>query len=189
MERKHLIKQDSLYRILSVYCDSRKDYVELDSIRFFNKNGVVTETDAYFDNFESFYFYGNVLLKRKEDFEIKDNYVMKYITEDRYILYINIDNIDLKYVGLEKNGYYIYRKYIVNDRVEFSSFVKSIADKVYLLKNKIEDNVKILSKMYDYPLEQTEIENLCNDIIKYNKELVIEEDRIKNYIPKEEDFK
>ena len=43
--------------------------------------------------------------------------------------------------------------------------------------------------MYDYPLEQTEIENLCNNIIKYNKELVIEEDRIKNYIPKEEDFK
>ena len=188
MERKHLIKQDSLYRILSVYCDSRKDYVELDSIRFFNKNGVVTETDAYFDNFESFYFYGNVLLKRKEDFEIKDNYIMKYVTEDRYILYINIDNIDLKYVGLEKNGYYVYRKYIVNDKVEFSSFVKSIADKVYLLKDKIEKIGYTLSKIYDFPLEPTEIESLCKDIINYNKALIEEEDRIKNYIPKEEDF-
>lgn len=188
MERKHLIKQDSLYRILSVYCDSRKDYVELNSIRFFNKNGVITETDAYFDNFESFYFYGNVLLKRKEDFEIKDNYVMKFVVEDRYILYINVENIDLKYVGLEKNGYYVYRKYIVNDKVEFSSFVKSIADKVYLLKDKIEKIGYTLSKTCDFPLEQTEIESLCNDIIKYNKELTIEENRIKNYIPKEEDF-
>lgn len=37
-------------------------------------------------------------------------------------------------------------------------------------------------------LEPTEIESLCSDIINYNKALIEEENRIKNYIPKEEDF-
>ena len=171
-----------------VYSEEKNMMFGLSDLRIFNENGVILSTDAFIsDNVENVNFEGKILLKRKEDFTTKDNYVVKN-KWGKYDLYIYEKNIDWKYIELEKSGFYLYKIYeICGEKARV--FVKNLGDNLYVYQSKIEDIVKDieLHLTLDFYNEE-ELNKKLNDIKKYNKLGLQELEKIKNYIPNENDL-
>lgn len=187
-----LIRMNSYLRILSVWSEKSGRHFGLCNILFYDENGVIAQTNSgYFDNDEELEFNGEVIRKVKEDFSKKQNFVIKdkgndSIWENYYKLYIYIGNVDFKYMGVRKQFDSVYKIYTVNG-VEVKKHIKYLKDKAWELKTKITDEKNKIED-YELPLEKNEIEGICNNIIKYNDLLLEEVKKIKEYVPKEEDF-
>lgn len=183
-----LYKKYIMLKIVTVYSNEKNEEYELDYLRIFNENGVILSTDAFIsDNVENINFEGKILLKRKEDFTTKDNYVVKN-KWGKYDLYIHEKNIDWKYIELEKSGFYLYKIYeICGEKARI--FVKSLGDNLYVYQTKIENIAKDieLHLTLDFYNEE-ELNKKLNDIKKYNKLGLQELEKIKNYIPNENDL-
>ena len=184
-----LYKKYTMLKIATVYSDEKNEEYELDYICIFNKNGEIFTTKAFIcEDLENIKFDGKILLKRKTDFNIKDNYVIKG-EFDRYILYIYEENIDWKYLGLEKRGMYIFRTYeICGYKTE--QFIKNLGEKLYTLDSIIEENAKkILDKNSIVYFSKEELKEILDKIEKANNEGIKELERIEKYIPDENDFR
>ena len=184
-----LYKKYTMLKIATVYSDEKNEDYELDYICIFNKNGEIFTTKAFIcEDLENIKFDGKILLKRKTDFNIKDNYVIKG-EFDRYILYIYEENIDWKYLGLEKRGMYIFRTYeICGYKTE--QFIKNLGEKLYTLDSIIEENAKkILDKNSLVYFSKEELKEILDKIEKANNEGIKELERIEKYIPDENDFR
>lgn len=192
-----LSRDSSFLRILSVNVYDEKgteykDRVDLDNIIFYNEYGIVLEVgNGYFDNDEdNFSFKGYVVSRRKENLTRKENFIIsskKNIwNEKRYTLYIYDKNVDIQYIDLIKRYDNVYKLYKVNG-VEILSFVKNLDTKKWHLKDLIEEQAKKIES-YKLPLQNEEMKEICDNLIKYNKMLLEEQEFIKNYIPKAEDF-
>ena len=183
-----LYKKYIMLKIVTVYSNEKNEEYELDYLRIFNENGIILSTDAFIsDNVENVNFEGKILLKRKEDFTTKDNYVVKN-KWGKYDLYIYEKNIDWKYIELEKSGFYLYKIYeICGEKARI--FVKNLGDNLYVYQTKIEDIAKDieLHLTLDFYNEE-ELNKKLNDIKKYNKLGLQELEKIKNYIPNENDL-
>lgn len=192
-----LSRDSSFLRILSVNVYDEKgteykDRVDLDNIIFYNEYGIILEVGSgYFDNDEdNFSFKGYVVSRRKENLTRKENFIIsskKNIwNEKRYTLYIYDKNVDVQYIDLIKRYENVYKLYKVNG-VEILSFVKNLDTKKWHLKDLIEEQAKKIES-YKLPLQNEEMKEICDNLIKYNKMLLEEQEFIKNYIPKAEDF-
>ena len=183
-----LYKKYTMLKIATVYSDEKNEEYELDYICIFNKNGEIFTTKAFIcEDLENIKFDGKILLKRKTDFNIKDNYVIKG-EFDRYILYIYEENINWKYLGLEKRGMYIFRTYeICGYKTE--QFIKNLGEKLYTLDSIIEENAKkILDKNSLVYFSKEELKEILDKIEKANNEGIKELERIEKYIPDENDL-
>ena len=184
-----LYKKYTMLKIATVYSDEKNEEYELDYICIFNKNGEIFTTKAFIcEDLENIKFDGKILLKRKTDFNIKDNYVIKG-EFDRYTLYIYEENINWKYLGLEKRGMYIFRNYeICGYKTE--QFIKNLGEKLYTLDSIIEENAKkILDKNSLVYFSKEELKEILDKIEKANNEGIKELERIEKYIPDENDFR
>ena len=184
-----LYKKYTMFKIATVYSDEKNEEYELDYICIFNKDGRIFTTRAFIcEELEKIKFDGKILLKRKTDFDIKDNYVIKG-EFDKYTLYIYEENINWKYLGLEKRGMYIFRNYeICGYKVE--QFIKNLGEKLYTLDSIIEENAKkILDKNSLVYFSENELKNIFDKIRKANNDGIKELEKIENYIPNENDFK
>lgn len=193
-----LFKESIYWKTLSteVYDESGKEYrttVKLTNIIFYNENGVVLDLGSgHFDNTnETFTFNGFVVLRRKENFNRKENFTIKTkndgFLDDNYTLYIYEKNVDIKYIGLQKKyRSNVYRVYEVNG-FEVLKYMKNLEEKIWSLKTKLETEIKKLDSYY-LPLKEDELKKVCKNITKYNKMLLEEVEFVKNYEPKEEDF-
>lgn len=179
-------------RILSVYSKKADEYFALNSISFYDENGIiVTNERGFFDSGEMLSFKGDVIRKIKTDFSKKENFVIRakkdtLWNDKEYDLYIYVENVDLQYKGLKKEYDYIYKIYEVNG-IKIQKFVKNLTTKKYEYEKKIEEELNKV-KSYNLPLEKEELKTICKNITKYNNEILKEVEYIKNYIPKEEDF-
>lgn len=185
----NLYRRYTMFEIATVYSDEKNEEYELDYICIFNKNGEIFTTKAFIcEDLENIKFDGKILLKRKTDFNIKDNYVIKG-EFDRYTLYVYEENIDWKYLGLEKRGMYIFRTYeICGYKTE--QFIKNLGEKLYTLDSIIEENAKkILDKNSLVYFSKEELKEILDKIEKANNEGIKELERIKNYVPNENDFR
>ena len=183
-----LYKKYTMLKIATVYSDEKNEEYELDYICIFNKNGEIFTTKAFIcEDLENIKFDGKILLKRKTDFNIKDNYVIKG-EFDRYILYIYEENINWKYLGLEKRGMYMFRTYeICGYKTE--QFIKNLGEKLYTLDSIIEENAKkILDKNSLVYFSKEELKEILDKIEKANNEGIKELERIEKYIPDENDL-
>lgn len=184
-----LYKKYTMLKIATVYSDEKNEEYELDYICIFNKNGEIFTTKAFIcEDLENIKFDGKILLKRKTDFNIKDNYVIKG-ESDRYTLYVYEENIDWKYLGLEKRGMYIFRTYeICGYKTE--QFIKNLGEKLYTLDSIIEENAKkILDKNSLVYFSKEELKEILDKIEKANNDGIKELEKIENYIPDENDFR
>lgn len=184
-----LYKKYTMLKIATVYSEEKNEEYELDYICIFNKNGEIFTTKAFIcEDLENIKFDGKILLKRKTDFNIKDNYVIKG-EFDRYTLYVYEENIDWKYLGLEKRGMYIFRTYeICGYKTE--QFIKNLGEKLYTLDSIIEENAKkILDKNSLVYFSKEELKEILDKIEKANNEGIKELERIEKYIPDENDFR
>lgn len=184
-----LYKKYTMLKIATVYSDEKNEEYELDYICIFNKNGEIFTTKAFIcEDLENIKFDGKILLKRKTDFNIKDNYVIKG-EFDRYTLYVYEENIDWKYLGLEKRGMYIFRTYeICGYKTE--QFIKNLGEKLYTLDSIIEENAKkILDKNSLVYFSKEELKEILDKIEKANNDGIKELEKIENYIPDENDFR
>lgn len=169
-----------------------KDRVDLDNIIFYNEYGMLLEVgNGYFDSEDkTFSFKGYVVARRKENFTRKENFVISSKSniwnEKRYTLYIYDKNVDIQYIDLEKRYSNIYKVYRVNG-VEVLSFVKNLETRKWELRTLIEQEVKKLES-YNLPLSNEEMKIICDNLMEYNNSLLEEQEFIKSYIPKEEDF-
>ena len=189
--KKRLFRKMDFYKPLFVLVGDRGE-CELGNIKIYNENGIIIELgQGYFDNGEELTIKGDVIYKLKENFGKKINYIIpekqNILGNKVYTLYIHIDNIDFKYVGLEKAFDNIYKKYLINN-IETKIYVKSLWGNYYTYKNIIEENLEKINKGYNYPMEQEEIQKVFNEIIKYNQLLINEKEWIKNYEPTEKDL-
>ena len=186
-----LERHSSFLRTLSVWVDKSKTYYSLCAIHFYNKKGdVIVQDYGYFDNDEILSFKGNVVRKIKVDFSKKENFVIKskksYNFDNDYELYIYVNNVDFKYVGLKKEYECVFRVYTVNG-IEVKQNIKFLKNRFWEIENLLK-NEKAKIEDYKLPLKQEEIEEICNNIVKYNQMLIEENKKIKEYVPKEEDF-
>lgn len=183
-----LYKKYTMLKIATVYSDEKNEEYELDYICIFNKNGEIFTTKAFIcEDLENIKFDGKILLKRKTDFNIKDNYLIKG-SYDKYTLYINENNINWKYLRLEKNGIFLYRIYEICG-YEIRVYLKNLGEKLYLLDKTIEENSKILLNKNSLKyFSKEELKEILDKIEKANNEGIKELERIEKYIPNETDF-
>lgn len=186
-----LERHNSFLRTLSVWVEKSKTYYSLCAIHFYNEKGdAIVQDYGYFDNDEILSFKGNVVRKIKVDFSKKENFVIKskksYNFDNDYELYICIDNVDFKYVGLKKEFDCVFRIYTVNG-IEIKQNIKFLKDKFWEISSLLEKEKNKIEN-YKLPLEQKEIEEICSNIVKYNQMLIEENKKMKEYVPKEEDF-
>ena len=186
-----LERHNSFLRTLSVWVEKSKTYYSLCAIHFYNEKGdIIVQDYGYFDNDEILSFKGNVVRKIKVDFSKKENFVIKskklYNFDNDYELYICIDNVDLKYVGLKNEFDCVFRIYTVNG-IEIKQNIKFLKDKFWEISSLLEEEKNKIEN-YKLPLEQKEIEEICSNIVKYNQMLIEENKKVREYVPKEEDF-
>ena len=173
----------SWYRCCAVECKDKLDDYILDNIIFYNESGEVAKVgQGHFDNNEILEFKGEVIYRNKVNFERQENFVVKskdssLFVDKRYILYIYINNVDLKYKGLIKDDGCVYKQYNVNG-IDF---------KVFDLKDKIKREIEKIT-VYDLPMEDKELSIICRNIKRYNSEIREQQEFIKNYIPCESDY-
>lgn len=106
--------------------------------------------------------------------------------ERRYELYVYIGNVDFRYIGLEKRYENIYKIYNVNG-IELRKNVCSLTMNKWRYRDMIENETKKIEG-YKLPLKDEEMTEICNNILKYNKLLLDEEQWIKDYEPTVEDL-
>ena len=92
----------------------------------------------------------------------------------------------MKYVGLKKEFDCVFRIYTVNG-IEIKQNIKFLKDKFWEISSLLEKEKNKIEN-YKLPLEQKEIEEICSNIVKYNQMLIEENKKMKEYVPKEEDF-
>lgn len=186
-----LIRMNSYLRILSVWSEKSKTYYSLCAIHFYNEKGdIIVQDYGYFDNDEILSFKGNVVRKIKVDFSKKENFVIKskksYNFDNDYELYVYVNNVDFKYIGLKKEYGCVFRVYTVNG-IEVKQNIKFLKDRFWEISSLLEKEKNKIEN-YKLPLEQKEIEEICSNIMKYNQILIEENKKMKEYVPKEEDF-
>lgn len=192
MENKtSLVRLSQWYRPLNVLVENRNGYFELGDIKFYDETGVIASVGyGYFDDDKELTINGNVIFKIKEDFSKKINYVISqkksYSMERRYELYVYIGNVDFKYIGLEKQYENIYKIYNVNG-IEVRKNVCSLTMNKWRYRDMIENETKKIES-YKLPLKDEEMTEICDNILKYNKLLLDEEQWIKDYEPTVEDL-
>lgn len=192
LEKKtSLVRLSQWYRPLNVLVENKNGYFELGDIKFYDETGVIVSVGyGYFDDDKELTINGNVIFKIKEDFSKKINYVISqknsYSMERRYELYVYVGNVDFKYVGLKKQYENIYKVYNVNG-IEVMKNVCSLTMNKWRYRDMIENETKKIEG-YKLPLKDEEMTEICNNILKYNKLLLDEEQWIKDYEPTVEDL-
>lgn len=190
-QKTSLVRLSQWYRPLNVLVENKNGYFELGDIKFYDETGVIVSVGyGYFDNDNELTINGNVIFKIKEDFSKKINYVISqknsYAMDKRYILYVYIGNVDFKYVGLKKQYENIYKVYNVNG-IEVRKNVCSLTMNKWKYGDMIKNETKKIEG-YKLPLKDEEMTEICNNILKYNKLLLDEEQWIKDYEPTVEDL-
>lgn len=189
--KTRLEKKADWYRPLFITLENKGD-LELGNIKIYDKNGVIFDLGyGYFDKDEEMTINGNVIYKLKEDFSKKINYVIPkkeecYSKDKKYSLYIYVGNVEFKYIGLKKEWQNVYKKYLLNG-VEVGQCVAVLSTNVYRYKTLIDEQVSKI-KSYALPLKQTEIEDICKKIAKYNQLIIEEKQWLEDYEPTEEDL-
>lgn len=192
LEKKtSLVRLSQWYRPLNVLVENKNGYFELGDIKFYDETGVIVSVGyGYFDDDKELTINGNVIFKIKEDFSKKINYVISqkksYSMDKRYELYVYVGNVDFKYVGLEKKYDNVYKIYNVNG-IEVKKNVCSLTTNSWRYRDMIESEIKKIEG-YKLPLNNEEMEIICNNILKYNKLLIDEKQWIKDYEPTVEDL-
>lgn len=192
MENKtSLVRLSQWYRPLNVLVENRNGYFELGDIKFYDETGVIASVGyGYFDDDKELTINGNVIFKIKEDFNKKINYVISqkksYSMDKRYELYVYVGNVDFKYIGLKKQYENIYKIYNVNG-IEVRKNVCSLTMNKWRYRDMIENETKKIES-YKLPLKDEEMTEICDNILKYNKLLLDEEQWIKDYEPTVEDL-
>lgn len=183
-----LTRHNSFLRTL--YAVTNKGILcELDKICVYDENGVIiSQNFGYFDNDEELSIKQEVVLRRKINFERKENFVVK--AEDsfynRYCLYIYVENVDLQKKGLVKDYFSVYRVYTING-IEVKVRLKYLNEQKDRARNLFDIAVRSLNNL-TLPIAENELSKICNDLQKYNSLYIEESKKIDNYIPKEEDF-
>lgn len=186
METK-LFRTSNWYRPLNVIDKNGKEYT-LDNIIVYNDKGIVFQVGyGYFDNDEETTINGVVVKKIKETFKTKENYILKSLDsfgDNKYTLYIYIENIDLKYCGVFKKYDYLYYKYLING-IGVEVYKKSLSKKLNELNYKAELEVKKLQDIFRYNgkgYDEKELSKIMTNIKKLNKQIIAESEYVKNYV-------
>lgn len=169
------------------------DYVGLDNICVYNENGIIAEVGyGYFESDEKFSFEGETILKRKEDFSKKINYVIKvkkdsgFCGYDNYKLYVHESNVDFQYLGLIKKYDMVFKKYSINGIV-FDVVEKNLEEKELSLKIELKHKIADFEKS-SFPMEDKELNSFLAEFVKLNRLIKEEREFINNYVPCEKDF-
>lgn len=178
-----LYKQADWYRPLFVTLENG-DEVQLDGIVVYDENGIVVQNNyGYFDNDMEIEIKEEVKRKRKENYNQKENYIVRskkdYSNDIVYKLYIYRDNVDLQFLGFEKSVDLIIAKYDINGG-EFRILYTTISGNKYIYGNRFKE-LKDSIKEYSYPMDEKELDMICEELIEVNKKIIEEEKRIKDY--------
>lgn len=190
--KNKLFRNTQWYRPLNIIIEG-KEY-KLSNIIFFNENGIILENGhGYFDDDEELEFEGNTTRKIKENFNLKENYILKdkeAWDNDNYKLYIYEKNVKLENTGVIKEFNFIYNTFLINGNIKVKQFVRNLEDDKYYYQDLVKEEIKKI-QTYCLPLEEKEMSKILSNIKKYNKKILEIEEYAKNYEPKnlEEELK
>lgn len=181
MEKLH--KNSSFYRVLYITLDSLKE-IELNNIIVYDEKGIIVQVGVgYFDNDADIEIKGTIKRKIKKDFSKKENFVIKsednYSTHIRYDLYIYRDNVDLQFLGFEKQIDLILAKYSLNGG-EFSNVYKKLYENKHELRKEFEEIWNKI-KYYNLPYEKEELQKMLDQMAEINGKILEIEQRIKDF--------
>ena len=178
-----LHKNSSFYRVLYVTLDNLKE-IELNNIIVYDEKGIIVQVGVgYFDNDADIEIKGTIKRKIKKDFSKKENFVIKsednYSTYIRYDLYIYRNNVDLQFLGFEKQIDLILAKYSLNSG-EFSNVYKKLYENKPEL---IEEFEEIWNKIkyYNLPYKKEELQKMLDKMAEINGKILEIEQRIKDF--------
>mgnify|MGYP006983163537 CR=1 FL=1 len=178
-----LYRQTDWYRPLFVTLENG-DEVQLNSIVVYDENGIVVQNKyGYFDNDMEIEIKGEVKRKRKENYNQKENYMLRYqepySTDAVYELYIYRDNVNLQFLGFEKVADLIKGKYNINGG-EFKILYTTISENKYIYRNRFKE-LKDSIKEYSLPMGEEELNMICKELIEVNKKIREDEKRINDF--------
>ena len=190
-----LSRASDWYRPYSIYINNN-NYV-IDKIFIYDENGIITQCSGWFETRENDRFsskdiesinlpveYEDILLKRKEDFNIKKGFIIskgKDYNELKACLYLHKEVVGLKFIGYIKEYdsiYEIYKGYVDDEIIDFRNNVKFLKNKLYDLTSKFDDIVKNISS---YDLTQDKLDTLLKDLKKSGNAILKEKEYINNY--------
>lgn len=178
-----LYRKSDWYRPLYTITKSGNE-VELNNIIIYDEKGIVVQTKCgYFDNDKGIDIKGEIVKKIKENFTKKENYVLKgkeqYSNNTVYDLYVYRDNVNLQFLGFEKSADLIIAKYDINGG-EFRILYTTISGNKYIYENRFKE-LKDEIKNYSLPMEEEELDMICEELIEVNKKIIEEKKRIKDF--------
>lgn len=178
-----LYKKADWYRPLYTITKSGNE-VELNNIIIYDEKGIVVQTKCgYFDNDKGIDIKGEIVKKIKENFTKKENYVLKgkeqYSNNTVYDLYVYRDNVNLQFLGFEKSADLIMAKYNINGG-EFRILYTTISGNKYIYENRFKE-LKDEIKNYSLPMEEEELDMICEELIEVNKKIIEEKKKIKDF--------
>jgi hypothetical protein len=186
METKtKLFRTYKWYRPLSTILENGKQVI-LNNIVIYDKKGIIFETrSGYFNNDIEIEIKDNIVLKRKEDFTKKINFVISngktWDNKPTYNLYIHKNNVNVKFIGFSKNIDIIMKNFEINGG-KASIVYKYLADNKNQYYKKFEEEFKNISnKMYEFPFDIQEIKTIFDNLTEINKLAIKEEQAIKNF--------
>ena len=188
-----IVKRYDWYRPCFVECKDKIDDYQITDIIIYNEDGIITRTgQGYFDNNEILEFKDEVIFRAKQNFTRKENFIVRHkrdtiLNETLYDLYIYVDNVDLVFTGYIKKYNNVYKRYTINN-IEFLEYVKSLEKDLWVIKGQFEEEMKKLVT-YKLPYEEIELDEICENLKRINKEIRNEIKRIADYIPSEKDEK
>lgn len=187
---KIIEKTSRLYRKANWYrplytVTKKGDEVQLSNIVVYDEKGIIVQTGyGYFDNDKEITIKGEIIRKRKEDFTKKENYILRFkepfSTDISYVLCIYRDNVNIQFLGFEKTTDRIMAKYDVNGG-ELKSLQSIISMKKYRSKDIFEELANKIATNHSLPMDEEELEKICKELIKANKELIEEEKKINDF--------
>ncbi len=189
-----LTRENNFIRTLYASVEKMNNVAELSAICVYDKNGIICKHDfGYFDNDYELEFNGTVVRKLKENFTGKENYVIKAGRDDiwggtRYVMYIHKDNVNLEYLGMDKMYSCVYDVYMVNGKAKIKILLKNLEVEFNRYVCLLEKEIKKI-KIYNLPLAENDMKQICENLMKYNTLVIQEKEKIKNYVPTEEDRK
>ncbi len=176
------------------YRPYKYDKYIIKNIKFYDENGIVIEVGSgWLENNHKDLDYvklniDEIQLKRKEDFSIKDTFMISkgkdFSDELGADLYINIELVNLKFGGYKKE-YDNIRKYYVgsdydNQTFEVSSNVKWLKENWYKYQAIVQENAKKLENIY-YDTTIDEVAECVKNIKKYADKMFKERQIIESY--------
>lgn len=169
-----LFKAVEWYRPLHIRLENG-NVIELGNIIVYDEKGVIIDTGyGYFDNDVEISINGNVVRKIKEDFTKKINYIIKikesYSNESRYTLYIHKNNINLKFLGFEKQIDYVLACYELNGG-KFSRVCKRLNGNKYELQGEFKEKLESI-QYYNLPYEKEELKDIFDKLTEINNNLL-----------------